>query len=71
MGNEILLSVVAIFRIYAMDQRDCLSEYTTGFTRSLHGEYTNGSIANALGAIVTLIVVWLGVRTLLSVAGVL
>lgn len=59
MVNEILLSVVAIHLLYAMNQRDLL------------GEYTNGSIANALGVIVTLIVVWLGVRTLLSVAGVL
>ncbi|WP_146417834.1 Nramp family divalent metal transporter [Haloarcula hispanica] len=57
--NGILLPIVAIFLIYAMNQRDLL------------GEYTNGSIANALGAIVTLIVVWLGVRTLLSIAGVL
>jgi len=57
--NGILLPIVAIFLIYAMNQRDLL------------GEYTNGSVANALGAIVTLIVVWLGVRTLLSVAGVL
>lgn len=57
--NGILLPIVAVFLIYAMNQRDLL------------GEYTNGSVANALGTIVTLIVVWLGVRTLLSVAGVL
>ncbi len=57
--NGILLPIVAIFLIYAMNQDDLL------------GEYTNGPIANSLGAIVTLIVVWLGVRTLLSVAGVL
>ncbi|AQL42622.1 manganese transporter [Halorientalis sp. IM1011] len=57
--NGILLPIVAIFLIYAMNQRDLL------------GEYTNGPVANALGAIVTLIVVWLGLRTLLSVAGVL
>ena len=57
--NGILLPIVAVFLIYAMNQRDLL------------GEYTNGSVANALGTIVTLIVVWLGVRTLLSGAGVL
>jgi NRAMP (natural resistance-associated macrophage protein)-like metal ion transporter len=57
--NGILLPIVAIFLIYAMNQDDLL------------GEYTNGPIANTLGGIVTLIVVWLGVRTLLSVAGVL
>ena len=57
--NGILLPIVAIFLIYAMNQDDLL------------GEYTNGPVANALGAIVTLVVVWLGVRTLLSVAGVL
>ena len=57
--NGILLPIVAIFLIYAMNQSDLL------------GEYTNGPIANALGAIVTIIVVGLGLRTLLSVAGVL
>jgi manganese transport protein len=56
--NGVLLPIVAIFLIYAMNQTDLL------------GEYTNGRVANALGAIVTLIVVWLGLRTLLSVAGV-
>jgi Mn2+/Fe2+ NRAMP family transporter len=56
--NGILLPIVAIFLIYAMNQRDLL------------GEYTNGSIANALGSIVTLIVIWLGIRTILDVAGV-
>ncbi|MFD1686111.1 Nramp family divalent metal transporter [Halobellus litoreus] len=57
--NGILLPIVAIFLIYAMNQDDLL------------GEYTNGPVANALGAVVTIIVVWLGVRTLLDVAGVL
>ncbi|WP_336000828.1 Nramp family divalent metal transporter [Halorientalis halophila] len=57
--NGILLPIVAIFLIYAMNQTDLL------------GEYTNGPVANALGAIVTIIVVWLGLRTLLSVSGVL
>ncbi|WP_092817849.1 Nramp family divalent metal transporter [Halopenitus malekzadehii] len=57
--NGILLPIVAVFLIYAMNQEDLL------------GEYTNGPIANVLGAIVTIIVVWLGVRTLLDVTGVL
>ncbi|WP_281195636.1 Nramp family divalent metal transporter [Halorubrum sp. F4] len=57
--NGILLPIVAVFLIYAMNQEDLL------------GTYTNDSVANALGAIVTVIVVWLGVRTLLDVAGVL
>ncbi|WP_193308788.1 Nramp family divalent metal transporter [Halorubrum halophilum] len=57
--NGILLPIVALFLIYAMKQDDLL------------GEYTNGPVANVLGAIVTLIVVWLGLRTILSVAGVL
>lgn len=57
--NGILLPIVALFLIYAMNQDDLL------------GEYTNGPVANVLGAIVTLIVVWLGLRTILSVAGVL
>jgi len=57
--NGILLPIVAVFLIYAMNQEDLL------------GEYTNGPVANALGAVVTAIVVGLGIRTLLSVAGVL
>ena len=57
--NGILLPPVAILLIYAMNQRDLLSGYM------------NGSIAYALDAIVTLMLVWLGVRTLRSVAGVL
>lgn len=57
--NGILLPIVAIFLIYAMNQDDLL------------GRYTNGTVANTLGAVVTVIVVWLGVRTLLTVAGVL
>ncbi len=56
--NGILLPIVAIFLIYAMNQQDLL------------GEYTNGPVANVLGAIVTIVVVWLGIRTLLDVAGV-
>lgn len=57
--NGILLPIVAIFLIYAMNQEDLL------------GQYTNGPVANTLGIVVTLIVIWLGVRTLLSVAGVM
>lgn len=57
--NGILLPIVAIFLIYAMNQKDLL------------GAYTNGSVANALGVLVTFIVVWLGIRTILDVAGVI
>ncbi|MFC4358905.1 Nramp family divalent metal transporter [Halobium salinum] len=57
--NGILLPIVAVFLIVAMN------------SDSLLGEYTNGTTANVLGGVVTAIVVWLGVRTLLSVAGVL
>jgi NRAMP (natural resistance-associated macrophage protein)-like metal ion transporter len=57
--NGLLLPIVAVFLIVAMN------------SDSLLGEYTNGTTANVLGGIVTAIVVWLGVRTLLSVAGVL
>jgi Mn2+/Fe2+ NRAMP family transporter len=57
--NGVLLPIVAIFLLYAMNENDLL------------GEYTNGPVANTLGAIVTIIVVWLGIRTLLSVAGIL
>jgi len=65
------LPVVAIFLIYPMNQRDRLVEYTIESTGTVSGACASGSIANALGAVVTLIVVWLGVRTLLDVAGVL
>jgi hydrogenase maturation factor len=65
------LPVDAISLVYQMNQRDRLGEYTIVHRGTVLSEYTNGSVANALGAIVTLIVVWLGVRTLLSVAGVL
>ena len=54
-----------------MNQRDRLGEYTIESTGTIFGACASGSIANALGAVVTLIVVWLGVRTLLDVAGVL
>jgi manganese transport protein len=57
--NGILLPIVAIFLIYAMNEDDLL------------GEYTNSTVANVLGGIVTIIVVGLGIRTILSVAGIL
>lgn len=57
-ANGILLPIVAVFLIYVMNDDDTL------------GEYTNGTLSNALGALVTLVVVWLGVRTLLSIAGI-
>lgn len=57
--NGILLPIIAIFLIIAMN------------TDTLLGEYTNGTVSNVLGGIVTIIVVWLGVRTLLTVTGVL
>ncbi|MGZ0748224.1 Nramp family divalent metal transporter [Haloparvum sp. AD34] len=57
-ANGILLPIVAIFLIYVMNDDETL------------GEYTNGTWSNVLGALVTLIVVWLGIRTLLSIAGV-
>ncbi|WP_440008498.1 hypothetical protein [Halomicrococcus sp. SG-WS-1] len=39
---------------------------------SLHslGKYTNGTWSNVAGGIVTLVVIWLGLRTLLSIANV-
>jgi len=55
--NGILLPIVAVFLIYAMNQEDLL------------GEYTNKPVTNVLGATVTIIVVWLRIRTLLNVAG--
>lgn len=57
--NGILLPIVAVFLIIAMN------------SETLLGEYTNGTVSNVLGGIVTLIVVWLGVRALLTTVGVL
>ncbi len=57
--NGVLLPIIAVFLIYAMNDRDLL------------GDYTNSTAANVVGGLVTLVVVWLGIRTLLSVAGVL
>lgn len=57
--NGILLPVIAIFLIIAMN------------SDTLLGEYTNGTVTNVLGGLITAIAVWLGVRTLLTVTGVL
>lgn len=57
--NGILLPIVAVFLIVAMN------------SDTLLGEYTNGTLTNVLGGIITVIVVWLGIRTLLTVARVL
>jgi manganese transport protein len=57
--NGILLPIVAIFLIVAMN------------SDTLLGEFTNGTITNVLGGIVTVVVIWLGVRALLTVTGVI
>ncbi|WP_273835984.1 Nramp family divalent metal transporter [Halococcus sp. PRR34] len=57
--NGILLPIIAVFLIIAMN------------SDTLLGEYTNGTVSNVLGGLVTIIVVWLGVRTFLTVTGVL
>jgi Mn2+/Fe2+ NRAMP family transporter len=57
-ANGVLLPIVAVFLIYVMNDDETL------------GEYTNGTWSNVLGGVVTLVVVWLGIRTLLSIAGV-
>lgn len=51
-ANGLLLPIVAIFLLYAMNDEDLL------------GEYTNTRLQNALGAVVTLVVVVIGLRTL-------
>jgi NRAMP (natural resistance-associated macrophage protein)-like metal ion transporter len=58
-ANGILLPIIALFLIYVMNDSTTL------------GDYVNTTPQNVLGGIVTLIVVWLGLRTLLSIAGVL
>jgi manganese transport protein len=57
--NGILLPIIAIFLIIAMN------------SDTLLGEYTNGTVTNVLGGLITAIAIWLGVRTLLTVTGVL
>ncbi|MFW6376456.1 MAG: Nramp family divalent metal transporter [archaeon] len=57
--NGILLPIVAIFLIYAMNQEDLL------------GEYTNSTVANVLGAVVTIIVVGIGIQAILDAMGII
>jgi len=54
-ANGLLLPILAVFLIYAMNNRDLL------------GEYTNTSLQNILGGLVTLVVVGIGLRTLYDV----
>ncbi|WP_435157793.1 Nramp family divalent metal transporter [Haladaptatus sp. DFWS20] len=56
-ANGILLPIVALFLIYVMNDRDIL------------GQYVNSTVQNVIGVVVTLVVVWLGLRSLYSVAG--
>ncbi|AGB30190.1 natural resistance-associated macrophage protein [Natrinema pellirubrum DSM 15624] len=54
-ANGLLLPILAVFLIYAMNNRDLL------------GEYTNTTLQNVLGGLVTLVVVGIGLRTLYDV----
>lgn len=54
-ANGLLLPILAVFLIYAMNNE------------SLLGEYTNSTLQNVLGALVTLVVVGIGLRTLYDV----
>lgn len=54
-ANGILLPILAVFLIYAMNND------------ALLGEYTNSPLQNALGAVVTLVVIGIGVQTLYNV----
>ena len=54
-ANGILLPILAVFLIYAMNNDGLL------------GEYTNSPLQNALGAIVPLIVIGIGLQTLYNV----
>ncbi|SER28849.1 Nramp family divalent metal transporter [Natrinema salaciae] len=54
-ANGLLLPILAVFLIYAMNNDQLL------------GEYTNSTLQNALGGIVTLVVVGIGLRTLYDV----
>ncbi|QCS41072.1 Nramp family divalent metal transporter [Natrinema versiforme] len=54
-ANGLLLPILAVFLIYAMNNRDLL------------GEYTNSTLQNVLGGLVTLVVVGIGLRTLYDV----
>ncbi len=50
--NGLLLPILAVFLIYAMNSEDLL------------GEYTNSTLQNVLGGIVTLVVIMIGLLTL-------
>ena len=54
-ANGLLLPILAVFLIYAMNNSDLL------------GEYTNTTLQNVLGGLVTLVVVGIGLRTLYDV----
>ena len=54
-ANGLLLPILAVFLIYAMNNE------------SLLGEYTNSTLQNVLGALVTLVVVGIGLQTLYDV----
>ncbi|WP_298468523.1 Nramp family divalent metal transporter [uncultured Erythrobacter sp.] len=58
-ANGLLLPVVAVFLLYAMNQRAIL------------GDFANGRLANALGFTVVLVAAGLGVRLILRAAGVM
>ena len=54
-ANGLLLPILAVFLIYAMNNDELL------------GEYTNTTLQNVLGGLVTLVVVGIGLRTLYDV----
>ncbi|SEW17694.1 NRAMP (natural resistance-associated macrophage protein) metal ion transporters [Natrinema salifodinae] len=54
-ANGLLLPILAVFLIYAMNNDDLL------------GRYTNSTLQNVLGGLVTLVVIGIGLRTLYDV----
>lgn len=56
MANGILLPIVAVFLIYVMTDRDIL------------GSYVNSTAQKDVDSVVMLVVVWLCIRTLSTVA---
>jgi NRAMP (natural resistance-associated macrophage protein)-like metal ion transporter len=56
-ANGLLLPIIAGFLLFAMNQKQVL------------GEHTNGLIANILGAIVIIVTMALGIRSVLSASG--
>ncbi|MFC4439612.1 MULTISPECIES: Nramp family divalent metal transporter [Natrialbaceae] len=54
-ANGLLLPILAVFLVYAMNNDDLL------------GEYTNSTLQNVLGGLVTLVVIGIGVQTLYDV----